>query len=168
MFGLGLIYASLAMLLLSLADFTIGALNKRLKPPVSTLTLNLVAYSFMAVISVGIYSSSFGYESSAKSFLKPVGEGFRQIEKGKHNILLIIPFVAICYLLGNRFLWSSYKIAPGIGLAEAAYSSNSAVVLVLTYLFFGTKVKLVNAVGVLLSILGIFLLSGEMSIKSIF
>tara|TARA_Y100000389_G_scaffold205123_1_gene263547 strand:- start:2400 stop:2906 length:507 start_codon:yes stop_codon:yes gene_type:complete len=167
MFGSGLIYASLAMLLLSLADFTIGNLNKRLKPPVSTLSLNFVAYSFMAVISTGMYYASFGNMSNMESFLHPVRKGFTQIGEGKNNILFIIPFVATCYLLGNRFLWTSYKTAPGIGLAEAAYSSNSAVVLILTYFFFGTKVKLVNVVGLILSILGIFLLSGKINIKSI-
>ena len=156
-----LVYAVIAMLLLAFADFMLGALNKKFKPPVSTFTLNVFAYAYMASLSVALFLASEGYFGKPNSFLEEVAKGMAKIRKGEAMTWVLVPAVAICYLLGNRFLWQTYKTAPGIGLAEAAGSLSSGVVLILTAVLFGVKFKAVNVVGIIISILGLALLSGR-------
>jgi hypothetical protein len=118
----------------------------------------------MATISLLLLAAGRGNFGKPGVFLTNIGDGAEQIIEGKAFTWAIVPAVAVCYLLGNRFLWETYKTAPGIGLAEAAGSLSSAVVLVLTVALFGVKFKMVNVVGLLISILGLALLSGRIYI----
>ena len=158
-----LAYSTTAMLLLATADFMLGALNKKLNPPVSTFTLNLVAYAYMALISVGLYIASRESTGSSDTFLGNIRSGMGKIQKGEAATWVLVPLVAMGYLAGNRFLWRTYKTAPTIGLAEAAGSLSSGVVLILTVLLFKVKYKIVNVVGIVMSILGLEMLSGRLS-----
>ena len=159
-----LLYAFVAMMALAIADFMLGAMNKLIRPPISTFTLNLCAYFYMASLSLLLLAAGRGSFGKPNPFIADVGAGAEQIIEGKAFTWVIVPAVALCYLLGNRFLWKTYKTAPGIGLAESAGSLSSAVVLVLTVALFGVKFKAVNVTGLLISILGLALLSGRIYI----
>ena len=136
-----LLYAFVAMMALACADFVLGAMNKQISPPISTFTLNLCAYFYMAILSLLLLAAGRGGFGKPNPFIANVGEGAEQIIEGKALTWPIVPAVALCYLLGNRFLWETYKTAPGIGLAESAGSLSSAVVLVLTVALFGSQIQ---------------------------
>ena len=161
--GQWFIYAVSAMMLLAIADFSLGHMNKGLSKPVSTFTLNFFAYMFMGLAGItAILLGELGY--LPKNEDKITKKDVHMLSVNKGYAILIIPFIALCYILGNRYLWKTYTTAPSIGVAEGVYSVNSVIVLLLTHFLFGAPVALVNVVGILLSILGVLLLSGQIKL----
>ena len=147
-----------AMLLLAIGDFSTGVLNNVARP-YSTIVLNFVAYVFFTIMSCGIYVLTQSQESSKSKLLRQAKSGFAMVEDGAGHAWYTAPAVAALTLIGNRYVWRAYGDAPSIGFAEAVYSTNSAVVLILTYLAFRTKISIVNMVGIGLSILGVGLMA---------
>ena len=157
------VYAVSAMMLLAIADFSLGHMNKSLSKPVSTFTLNFFAYMFMGL--AGIAAILLGeLDFLPKNEDKITKKDVRMLSTDEGYAMLIIPFVAMCYILGNRYLWHTYTTAPSIGVAEGVYSVNSVIVLLLTHFLFGVPVAFVNVMGILLSILGVLLLSGQIKL----
>ena len=157
------VYAVSAMMLLAIADFSLGHMNKSLSKPVSTFTLNFFAYIFMSVAGlITIIMGELGHLPDPED--QAIKKDMHMLLKDKGNAMMLIPFIALCYILGNRYLWKTYTTAPSIGVAEGVYSVNSVVLLLITHFIFGTPVVFVNVVGILLSILGVLLLSGELKL----
>jgi len=156
-------YALTAMSLLALGDFSLGHMNKNLSRPLSTFTLNFFTYLFMGTGGLTLLILGYhGYFPKKQSY--KIKNDITAITNTKSYILILIAFVAICYLMGNKFLWKTYTTAPSIGVAEGVYSFNSVIVLLLTHFLFGVPVSFVNIAGILLSIVGVLLLSGKIRI----
>lgn len=161
--GRWFVYAVSAMTLLAIADFSLGHMNKGLRKPVSTFTLNFFAYMFMGLAGItAVLLGELGYLPKNEDEVTKKDVDMLSGDRG--YAVLIIPFIALCYILGNRYLWTTYTIAPSIGVAEGIYSVNSVIVLLLTHYLFGAPIALINVVGILLSILGVLLLSGQMTL----
>lgn len=161
--GLWFFYAMTAMSLLAISDFSLGHMNKNLRRPISTFTLNFFSYLFMGTAGLILLILGY-YDYFPKKQSDIVKKDITAIRNTKSYVLILIAFVAICYLLGNKFLWKTYTTAPSIGVAEGVYSVNSVVVLLLTHFVFGVPVSFVNVAGILLSIVGVLLLSGKIRI----
>ena len=154
-----LVYASIATMLLALGDFTIGVVSRTVKPEISSQTLNIAAYVFMAItgICIALYSA---HPSTSNDFVSKTNKGFKEIYEGDGGTWMAVPIAAVFYIIGNRYLWNSYKTSPDMGIAETVGSVSSVVLLILTAAMFNAKWEWMNVLGIVVSAIGLALVSG--------
>ena len=91
--------------------------------------------------------------------LKTFYENLRKILANENDMLILAFFCTILLIVGNLLLYTSYISSPNPGLCDLIATLASLVVLVLTNILFKAKIKIINVIGMCLSIVGLGLLS---------
>ncbi len=71
----------------------------------------------------------------------------------------VLCFISFFYILGNMCLYGSYISASNAGYCDAISCAQTIVILLLSYFIFGSKIKLINTIGLFLMILSVYIIS---------
>ena len=131
-------------------------LIQRLQKRSSTWFLQTQFYIGINIITICLIGY---YLITSTPHLKTFYENFKKIIANEKDMLLLAFLCTVLLISGNFLLYTSYLSSPNPGLCDLIATLASLVVLIITNIFFKTKIKVVNVIGMCLSIIGLGLLS---------
>ena len=97
--------------------------------------------SIKSVADISSGNKKYYIKNDNKGILKNYDKDWISIFTKPKN-LAIMCFISMFYVLGNMCLYGSYAVASNPGYCDSISCSQSIVILLLSYLIFGSKIKL--------------------------
>lgn len=89
-------------------------------------------------------------------FAKLIGTG-QNLTIGLSD-LAVLTAIALCSVLGNVLLFTSYKVGPNPGYVDAVASTKIVLIVILSAVLLGSKLNVKGLLGALLVLAGVILL----------
>ena len=112
------------------------------------------------LLNLGIHPVTFGVYLMGLGFVAFLITAFitKQSLTVPGNWWMFLVIIAVLALAANLLATYSFKLAPNPGYAQAIISASSVVVLVVSLFLFKSELSLIKIIGVILTIIGIFLI----------
>ena len=154
---LWIIYSLLSALAYGLAGFSIYSIDK-IEGSFNVVSLMVVYFSFISVMGIIIYILKKKDIIKNKIFDNYDKDIDTMLKNKKYLSLLV--FTTFLLVISTMCLYGAYNTAPNPGICDVISSFSNILLMVLLYIFFKTKIHLINGVGVVLMVIsGYFILS---------
>tara|TARA_A100001015_G_C14983449_1_gene710491 strand:+ start:1200 stop:1694 length:495 start_codon:yes stop_codon:yes gene_type:complete len=152
-----ILFSLLAALGYGLANFTIYTLQRD-QGQFNVIPLMLIYFIFISIIATIIYFLIKKGKIKNK-ILNNYDKDIEKIFTNKKYLSLMI-LTTVLLVFSTMCIYGSYNVAPNPGICDVISSFSNIFLMILLFIFFKTKIHLVNALGVgLMIVAGYFILS---------
>lgn len=152
-----ILYSILAAIGYGLANFTIYSLQ-RYEGKFNVIPLMIIYFTIISIIGIIIYVLKKKNKIKSKIF-KNFDKDIEKIFTNKKYFWLMI-ITTFLMVISTMCLYGSYNVAPNPGICDVISSFSNILLMIFLFIFFKTKIHLVNGIGVALMVVsGYFILS---------